>query len=86
MTECIFCAIARGDAERSLVHEDDALVVIMDLQPVNQGHALVLPKKPRGAEPGPAVTIKDCSLAAEFQWHFVMQIRNPKSEVRNNSQ
>jgi len=41
---CIFCAIARGEAERSLVHEDDELLVVMDLQPVNPGHALVLPK------------------------------------------
>jgi diadenosine tetraphosphate (Ap4A) HIT family hydrolase len=45
MTECIFCAIARGEAERSLVHEDDDLVVVMDIQPVNPGHALVLPKE-----------------------------------------
>jgi histidine triad (HIT) family protein len=44
MSECIFCAIASGDADRSLVHEDDVLVVVMDIEPVNPGHALVLPK------------------------------------------
>jgi histidine triad (HIT) family protein len=44
VSACIFCAIARGEAERSLVHEDDHLLVVMDLQPVNLGHALVLPK------------------------------------------
>jgi histidine triad (HIT) family protein len=45
VSECIFCEIARGDAERSLVHEDDDLVVVMDIQPVNAGHALVFPKR-----------------------------------------
>jgi histidine triad (HIT) family protein len=44
VSACIFCAIARGEAARSLVHEDDDLLVVMDLQPVNLGHALVLPK------------------------------------------
>ena len=45
MSECVFCAIAAGAAERSVVYEDDALLVIMDLQPVNPGHALVLPRR-----------------------------------------
>jgi diadenosine tetraphosphate (Ap4A) HIT family hydrolase len=44
VSECIFCAIARGEAARSLVHEDDDLLVVMDLESVNPGHALVLPK------------------------------------------
>jgi histidine triad (HIT) family protein len=42
---CVFCAVASGEAERSLVHEDDTLVVVMDLHPINPGHALVLPKR-----------------------------------------
>jgi diadenosine tetraphosphate (Ap4A) HIT family hydrolase len=45
VSDCIFCAVASGEAERSLVHEDDVLVVVMDIQPVNPGHALVLPKR-----------------------------------------
>ena len=44
MNECVVCAIGRGEAERSLVFEDDDLVVVMDIEPVNPGHALVLPK------------------------------------------
>jgi histidine triad (HIT) family protein len=45
MSECVFCSIAAGKAERSVVYEDGELLVIMDLQPVNPGHALVLPKR-----------------------------------------
>jgi histidine triad (HIT) family protein len=45
VSDCVFCGIVRGELERSVVHEDDTLLVIMDLQPVTEGHALVLPKR-----------------------------------------
>ncbi|MFI9603512.1 HIT family protein [Streptomyces sp. NPDC052043] len=41
---CIFCAIARGQADASIVHEDDSVIAFMDLQPVTPGHLLVIPK------------------------------------------
>jgi histidine triad (HIT) family protein len=42
--ECIFCAIARGQADASIVHEDESVIACMDLQPVTPGHLLVIPK------------------------------------------
>ncbi|MBO0922071.1 HIT family protein [Cellulomonas sp. zg-ZUI222] len=42
--ECVFCAIAAGRAEASVVFEDDTVVVFMDLHPVNPGHLLVVPR------------------------------------------
>jgi diadenosine tetraphosphate (Ap4A) HIT family hydrolase len=42
--ECVFCQIVRGEAEASVVHSDDAIVAIMDIQPITQGHMLVLPR------------------------------------------
>ncbi|MEW2514676.1 HIT family protein [Streptomyces sp. NPDC046870] len=42
--DCVFCAIVRGEAEASIVHEDDTTVAFMDLQPVTPGHLLVVPK------------------------------------------
>lgn len=41
---CIFCAIARGRADASIVHEDDSVIAFMDLRPVTPGHLLVIPK------------------------------------------
>ncbi|QPP09488.1 HIT family protein [Streptomyces bathyalis] len=41
---CVFCAIVRGQAEASTVHEDDSVVAFMDLRPVTPGHLLVVPK------------------------------------------
>lgn len=43
--ECIFCAILAGQAEASVVYEDDAVVALMDLNPVTPGHLLVVPRK-----------------------------------------
>ncbi|PRY12216.1 diadenosine tetraphosphate (Ap4A) HIT family hydrolase [Kineococcus rhizosphaerae] len=42
--ECVFCAIARHDAEASTVFEDDTVVAFMDRYPVTPGHLLVVPR------------------------------------------
>lgn len=43
--ECIFCAIVAGQAEASMVFEDETVVVWMDLNPVTHGHLLVVPRR-----------------------------------------
>lgn len=42
--DCLFCSIVAGQTESSRVYEDDDVVAFMDLQPVNPGHALVVPR------------------------------------------
>lgn len=42
--DCIFCAIVRGDAQASFAYADDEVVAFADLQPVNPGHLLVVPR------------------------------------------
>lgn len=44
---CIFCRIVGGDAPASFVHEDEDLVVFMDINPVTAGHLLVVPREHR---------------------------------------
>jgi histidine triad (HIT) family protein len=41
---CVFCAIAARQVDASLVFEDETVVVFMDLNPVTQGHLLVVPR------------------------------------------
>jgi histidine triad (HIT) family protein len=45
MADCIFCAIARGSAPASIVFASDRFLVFMDIQPVQLGHALVVPRR-----------------------------------------
>jgi histidine triad (HIT) family protein len=42
--KCIFCSIVKGELPASIVYEDDDLLAIMDIQPINPGHVLVMPK------------------------------------------
>ena len=42
---CSFCAIVAGQAEASVVFEDETVVVFMDLNPVTPGHLLVVPRR-----------------------------------------
>jgi len=44
MTPCIFCNIVNGSAPSSKVYEDEICLAFMDIQPVNPGHILVVPK------------------------------------------
>lgn len=44
MNACIFCEIISGNLPSSKVYEDNVCVVFMDIQPVNPGHVLVVPK------------------------------------------
>lgn len=41
---CVFCRIIQGDEPASIVHSGDGLVAFMDIQPVNPGHVLVVPR------------------------------------------
>ncbi len=43
MADCIFCRILSGDLEGSFIYRDDLVAAIMDIQPVNLGHLLVVP-------------------------------------------
>lgn len=45
MVDCIFCRILSGDLPASFVYRDDVVVAFMDIQPVNLGHLLVVPKR-----------------------------------------
>ncbi|MCZ6703472.1 MAG: HIT family protein [Ignavibacteria bacterium] len=43
--ECIFCNIAERKSEAEIVFEDDSIISFLDIQPINYGHTLVIPKK-----------------------------------------
>jgi histidine triad (HIT) family protein len=42
--ECPFCAIVAGEAPATIVHEWPYALAIVPLEPVTEGHTLVLPK------------------------------------------
>jgi len=79
MTTCIFCKIVDGTAPSSKVYEDDICLSFMDIQPVNPGHVLVIPK----------THFSDLSdLPPDVGGHLFqvaqkIAVRLPKTEIRN---
>jgi histidine triad (HIT) family protein len=43
--QCTFCELIHGSAEVSICHEDADAIAFMDIQPVNNGHVLVVPRE-----------------------------------------
>ena len=41
---CIFCELIHGGGEVSICYEDSQALAFMDIQPVNAGHVLVVPR------------------------------------------
>src|SRR3989338_8367012 len=43
--ECIFCKIAKGEIPAVKIWEDEKHLAILDINPINSGHTLLIPKK-----------------------------------------
>ncbi|RLI44895.1 HIT family protein [Candidatus Bathyarchaeota archaeon] len=44
MEDCVFCRIVKGTEPASIVYGDEKVMAFMDIQPVNPGHVLIIPK------------------------------------------
>ncbi len=43
--DCLFCSIVNGGIDAYRVFENEHTLVILDINPINPGHLLVIPKK-----------------------------------------
>jgi len=41
---CVFCRIAAGEHPAEIVYQDERVIAFLDINPLNPGHALVIPK------------------------------------------
>jgi histidine triad (HIT) family protein len=46
--ECIFCKIVKGEVKAEIVKTGNSFIAIKDINPVAQGHLLVIPKQHYG--------------------------------------
>ena len=44
MEHCVFCNIVKDNSKASIVYADEKALAFMDIQPVNPGHTLVVPR------------------------------------------
>ena len=54
--DCVFCKLRDGEIPSKKIYEDDATLAFMDINPLNTGHCLVVPKRH-------AATIWDADVA-----------------------
>ena len=45
MKDCIFCKIIKEEIPSKTIYEDDIIKVIMNINPITNGHLLIIPKK-----------------------------------------
>lgn len=43
--DCIFCKIANKEIPCDKIYEDEKFLAFLDIQPVSDGHVLIIPKK-----------------------------------------
>lgn len=71
MSDCLFCAIVKGDIKGELVYQDGSVVAFRDINPKAPVHLLIVPRKHIATlldlEPGDKGLIGDIfSLAAKL--------------------
>ena len=44
-SDCIFCKIVAGDIPAARIYEDDHVLAFVDINPLADGHTLIIPKK-----------------------------------------
>lgn len=43
--DCIFCKIAKREMKSDIIKESDNFIAMKDVNPISEGHTLVIPKK-----------------------------------------
>jgi histidine triad (HIT) family protein len=78
MEDCIFCKIITGEIPCFKVYEDDMVLAFEDINPISEGHTLVIPKEhaPNLWEI-PEQALAAVSLAAKKIIHAIKEVLNP---------
>ena len=71
MTDCPFCKIVSKNITAEVLYENDQAIVILDVNPIHFGHALVIPKQ----------HCKDFLDLPEKAYHSIMQAANVVSRA-----
>lgn len=45
MKDCIFCKINKDEIKSNTIYEDELVKVFLDVNPITNGHMLIIPKK-----------------------------------------
>ena len=43
--DCVFCKIVNKEAPSNIIYEDELVCCFLDIDPINEGHVLIVPKE-----------------------------------------
>ncbi len=72
---CIFCQIVEGKVSSKKIYEDDVCIAVLDINPANPGHMLLMPKEHYAIMPLiPEDELKHMSMVAKALSHVVLRV------------
>jgi len=72
---CIFCQIVDGKVSSKKIYEDDVCVAVLDINPANPGHMLLMPKEHYAIMPLiPEDELKHMSMVAKALSHVLLKV------------
>ena len=78
MEDCIFCKIAKGEIPCFKVYEDEKVLAFEDINPISEGHTLIIPKKhAENLWEIPSEDLTAIHLAAQKVAHAIKAVLNP---------
>lgn len=71
---CIFCQIVAGEAEASVLYEDERILALMNIRPINPGEFMVIPKEH---------VDHFCDLPDDLSCHIIVQAQRLSRNLRD---
>ena len=79
MEDCVFCKIVKGEIPCFKVYEDDRVLAFEDINPISEGHTLIIPKN--HAENLREISVEDLTaihLASQKLIHAIHEALRPE--------
>lgn len=85
---CIFCKIIAGEIPSYKVYEDENILAFLDINPVNPGHTLVVPKKHvfNIEETGEEILCQIIKTVKKVGWSLKKNLTAPGYNVQVNNE
>lgn len=82
MEDCIFCKIVKGEIPCFKVYEDERVLAFEDINPIAEGHTLIIPKKhAENLWEIPSEDLSAIHLASQKVIHAIKEALNPAGVV-----
>ena len=82
MEDCIFCKIVKGEIPCFKVYEDERVLAFEDINPISEGHTLIIPKKhAENLWEIPGEDLSAIHLASQKVIHAIKEALNPAGVV-----